>query len=83
MDNVININDRRKDNICPYCEWRNATIDAFIDSVKGLNINSPEFRNEIEDLIEYVEYVTEKETLRDIGYSLLDAADDDDDYEDE
>lgn len=59
------------DNVCPCCEQRENTIENFLNRVDGLVIGSPEFIDEVESLIGFVELSAKRDTLASIAHGLI------------
>ncbi|TVY09956.1 hypothetical protein [Paenibacillus cremeus] len=72
FDTILNQKENcNHEHVCPHCEWQDKTIDNFISRIKGLSINGQTFREEVENLIGYVEYLTRRDTLAEIAGTLM------------
>jgi hypothetical protein len=79
MDNVVDLDSVRNskkencehEHVCPHCEQQLSAIDNFINRVNGLSSDSDDFRNEVETLVDFVEYYTRRDTLAEIASGII------------
>lgn len=89
-DNIVDIDSIRNkqsensehEDVCNHCVWQDSIVADFIDSIKELDVTSDTYKEEVRELIDYVEYVTRKQTLLGIAGDIMAEVDCDEHFED-